>query len=368
MGVIVVDQEGKVVIFNRAAEEITGFSSKGVMGKICSEHSVETGPLYELESLFVEALEKGRDVKKGEMSIKSVDGRDGGLIPLDFSLSPLKGSKGEVMGAVAVLSDPIEAKVVEARLRARDRASDLGHLASIIAHELRNPLNAIKILARLLEVNLGQPTRDDAQAVQDARSIHAQADFCEQKIKELLVFAKPGSRVEALKPKKISVNEFLEALLEDRDDRGGQFSNIELVKGFNPGIPPLFVDGERLRCILVNLIKNATDAMPDGGKLTIGTERAPGFVEIEITDTGRGFSPEEKDYIFEPLHAPEGRGTGLGLAVAQRTVLELGGTIEVESGEGQGATFRVKLPAERESPCAKKERSHDPLSSVGGEK
>jgi len=255
------------------------------------------------------------------------------------------------MGAAAIFSDLSEVKAMETRLRLKDRLSDLGSLTSIVAHEMRNPLNVIKMLAQLLEDSLAHSTWEGSvQAIRDTQSIGTQVDICEQRIKGLLVFAKPALKADVLKLEEIQVNDFLDALLEDCK-RSSIFSNIELVKRFDGGGPLVLARGEQLRHIFVNLIENAAEAMPDGGRLMVQTKLASEAVEVEVTDTGQGIDPEARNHIFEPFCTTKEGGTGLGLAIVQKIVLELDGTIEVESEKGKGTTFRVKLPTRKKSLC-----------------
>jgi nitrogen-specific signal transduction histidine kinase len=166
------------------------------------------------------------------------------------------------MGAAIVFSDLTEIKELEKHLRLKNRLTDLGSLTSNIAHELRNPLNIIRMCAKLLENNLDKAHKQDIKVILD------QVSLCDQRIKELLIFCKPIPRA---KLKEVNINKFLEALLKDLDKRN-LFSNIELVKKFDESLPPVLATGKQLRHIFINLIENATHAMKAGSRLTIRTE------------------------------------------------------------------------------------------------
>lgn len=207
-------------------------------------------------------------------------------------------------------------------------------MASNIAHELRNPLTIMGMYTELLEKDLEKTHKRDLEV------IRSQVRLCDKRINELLTFCKPMQEAELIE---IPIKEFLEELLRDLG-KANMFSNIKVIREFDEN--PLYVlaTGEQLRHIFINLIENAAYAMKTGGRLTIKTENSLGFVQIGVTDFGQGISSEAKDHIFEPFYTTKEAGTGLGLAIAQKTVFDLNGTIEVESNEGEGTTFRVGLP------------------------
>lgn len=331
-GVMVVDKKGKIIVFNTAAEEITSFFSEEMIGKICSRaHILEASPSCDLESLLVKTLKEGKQIRRGEIYIFN---KNGGLVPLGFNTFLLKGSKEGIMGAAIVFSDLTKVKETESRLRLKDRLSDIGSLTSNIAHELRNPFNIIRMCAELLENNVDEAHKQDIKVILD------QVSLCDQRLKELLIFCKS---IPTAKLKEVNINKFLEALLKDLDKRN-LFSNIKLVKKFDESLLPVLTTGEQLRHIFINLIENAIHAMKTRGRLIIRTDGTSGFIQIKIIDTGQGISSEAKEHIFEPFFSTREEGVGLGLSIVQKTVLDLDGTIEVESREGKGATFTVKLP------------------------
>ncbi len=343
-GAVVVDEKGRIIVFNKAAREITGFSSREMVGSSCPEHSGGETPLRELAYLLGEALKESKEISRNEVSIRAKNGQS---IPIGFNISLLRGSTGRLAGAAAIFTDLRKVRALENRLRLKDRLSDLGRLASVIAHDLRNPLQIIRMFAQLIENNLTEPTQDErTELVQDIQSIVTQVDICEDRIKELLAFAKPMPMQNVSRAADVNINGFLDAFLEDCR-QNNLYSHIELTKEFDSHVPHVLARGEQLRRIFTNLVGNAVEAMPDGGKLTVKTKFANKAVAIEVIDNGHGIPAEARKSIFEPFCTFKEGGTGLGLAIVQKLVLELDGAIEVESEEGKGAVFRVKLPAVR---------------------
>jgi signal transduction histidine kinase len=125
---------------------------------------------------------------------------------------------------------------------------------------------------------------------------------------------------------------------------------VELREELPEGLPKLRADADRLRAVVLNLVRNALLAMPEGGTLTVRTRIADRILVVEVVDTGVGIAPEDQRRVFEPLYSTRERGTGLGLAIARRIAEEHGGAIELESALGRGSTFRVLLPLDAPPP------------------
>ncbi len=341
-GTVIADQTGKIVVFNDAAQAISGFSSQEIIGKSCFARDREEYPIRELIEYLANALQDGKQTKRCEVSIKTKSGQ---MIPVGFNTSLLRRNNNAVIGAAAIFADLSKVKEMESRLRLKDRLSSLGGLASVMAHEMRNPLSIIKVLAELLKKNLEYSTwENSAQAITDTESICTQVDVCDKTIKELLIFAKPALKVGASNQEKIDLNSFIDALLEDCF-RSKQCKNVEIEKKYDSNTGLVIARSEQLQHVFANLIDNAIEAMPDGGKLLIKIEHSSNDVEVEIADNGPGIACEVKEHLFEPFYTNKEEGTGLGLAIVQKVILDLGGTIKVESTEGKGASFTVRLPS-----------------------
>jgi len=262
--------------------------------------------------------------------------------------------RGAPVGVIGVALDVTERRAAEAalvereaQLREAQRLEALGRLAGGVAHDFNNLLTTISGNAKLMleEIPAGDPLREEAE------SIVRTSSRAEALVDQLFAFARSGE----LAVEEVDVNSVvhdLEPLLHQLVPTG-----TTLVVSPDPTIGPALVDPARLEQVIVNLVVNARDAMPDGGTLRLGTSATvdsvaspgePGCREVVVTvsDTGIGMDPETRARIFEPFFTTKepGRGTGLGLATVHRIVEQSGGRIVVESQLGLGTTFRVVLP------------------------
>lgn len=219
-----------------------------------------------------------------------------------------------------------------------EKMASVGFLAAGMAHEIGAPLAGIIGYSGILAEELA----DDPEKSDYLRRISDDAARIDRLVKDLLNYARP------VKPEieRIDVREFLEdlyAMLE----RQGLFKRLEAKLEMDESLPDLYLDRHQLLQVLVNLVMNARDAMPDGGVLVISAAaEGENRLQIDISDSGSGILPENMEKIFEPFFTTKepGRGTGLGLAISARLVESFGGRIEVDSSPGDGSRFRLKLP------------------------
>jgi len=237
---------------------------------------------------------------------------------------------------------------LQEQLRHADRLATIGQLAAGVAHELNEPLGSILGFAQLAQKQprLSNQVKEDIEKIMKA-SLHAR-----EVVKKLMLFARQ------MPPQKtrVKLNQIIEEglyFLESRCEKEG----IKVVRLLSQGIPEITADPAQLTQVLVNLVVNAIQAMPNGGKLTVKTEVSNDHVKFTIKDTGIGMGNKALKKIFLPFFTTKnvGQGTGLGLPVVHGIVTSHGGTIHVESKEGSGSTFEIKLPVR--GPQDKKERS-----------
>lgn len=237
-----------------------------------------------------------------------------------------------------------------------DRGRQIAELSASVAHEVRSPISAIQGFTELLEDELGS----DDPRLEYTADIKNEIKVLNSKIADFIHFAKPME----IEPISIDITEVLESTLASMDKETTD-SGISVVTNFGSDLPAVSGDSEQLRGLFVNLIRNAIQAMDNGGGLIISAnsvlERSeevvngsaqdvsadPNFVEIRIEDTGCGISPEAMERAFEPFFTTKGDGTGLGLAIVKKIVDAHNGRIELESYLGQGTTARVFLPVSR---------------------
>jgi signal transduction histidine kinase len=216
----------------------------------------------------------------------------------------------------------------------RDRLAALGQLAAVIVHEVKNPLGIIKVSAGALKRRA-----QDHDAAELASCIEDEVDRIDATVRRLLDLARPQKpRLEPCDLRGV-IRETLERLAPDLQ-RSGILVEADLAA---PG--RVEADGEELRRALLNLLLNAREAMPQGGRLSVRLREATAAVEIEIEDTGHGMDEATRSQLFRPFFTTRHGGTGLGLALVKRVIEDHRGAIRVESQPGQGARFTLTLPA-----------------------
>ena len=208
------------------------------------------------------------------------------------------------------------------------------HLAGGVSHELRNPLGAIKNAAYFLNMVLEKP---EPEVKESLKILEKEVATSERIISSLLDLSRPRSPIR----RKVDINDLVQGALS----RSSIPENIEVVHQPDEALPVILADPDQLIQVFQNIILNAAQAMPEGGRLSLGSEvPGPEWVTVSITDTGVGIPEENLGKLFEPLFTTRARGMGLGLAVIKALVEGHGGRIEVESEVGKGSTFKVRLP------------------------
>jgi two-component system NtrC family sensor kinase len=251
---------------------------------------------------------------------------------------------------VSLVVERREAEVYKSRLqdqlRHADRLATIGQLAAGVAHELNEPLANILGFAQLAKKAPGMP----ATSASDLEKIVNTSLHAREIMHKLLVF----SRQTPLQKKQVNLNQVVEEGLNFLETRCAK-AGIELVRSLEPDLPEISADPSQLQQVLVNLIVNALQASPNGGKLTIETHRGRGYVSLAVTDTGTGMTEEVKSKIFMPFFTTKDvdQGTGLGLAVAHGIVTSHGGVIYVRSEVGRGSRFEVQLPVKNSGKAEK---------------
>jgi two-component system nitrogen regulation sensor histidine kinase GlnL len=339
-GVITVAPEGRVVFFNEAAEALTEISAANARGYLLER-------LFKREPWLLELVKNTRPPRqesaRGEGDFFTRWGRK---TPVSVTASPLQDHGGNFLGSILLLRDIRRRKELEQDLQQADRLAMTGTLAAGLAHEIRNPLGGIKGAAQLLR----RAIEDDSPLRAYTDIIIRESDRLNQLIEQLLDLSRPKQ----LNLAPVNIHEILEEvlLLESHSVPG---KVITVKKRFDPSLPPVKGDRARLIQIFLNLIKNAYEAMEDGGMLILTTRLETDFhirpqgrrrsrlIWVEITDSGSGINEENLPNLFSPFFTTKNCGTGLGLATCYRIVSEHGGTIRVDSVKRQGSTFKVSL-------------------------
>ena len=263
---------------------------------------------------------------------------------MEITSAEVADAKGQVTAVVSVLHDlseirELERRRVEQQLFESEKLAAVGRLAASIAHEVNNPLEAIKNSLYLLST--GKKLEQNARFLDVARR---ETERVSHIIRQMLGFARRSGEVEWA-----DVNQLIEETLILVEKKMRQ-ARVEVVRGFDPRLPKVRARGDQLRQVFLNLLLNAQQAMEKGGRIRISTslyeQALQPTVSVQISDTGRGIPEADVARIFEPFFSTRTKGTGLGLWVTMDIVRHHGGRIEVTSDEGQGTTFNVILPVD----------------------
>ena len=346
-GVIILDPAGRIVSLNQAAEELTGFSGSQIAGRLIGEVFPPPAPL---SSLVARTVGQGMSHADFDATLTRADGA---RVTVSTVASLVSNPRGDSRGLVLVLRDLSRVKELEEQVRRSDRLAALGILAAGVAHEVRNPLVGVRAAAQLMEREPGFPP-----SLQEFIGIIIrEVDRLNRLVGDLLAFA--GSR--PLRIQSCNVNQVVEEALS-LEESTLQAGGITVLRRYDPAVPSVAADPERLLQVFLNLIRNGAEAMLGGaGELRLRTrfERvAPqcggrAATVVEIGDRGPGILPDIQAQVFNPFFTTKVGGTGLGLPISLRIVEEHGGAIEVQSEVGQGTTFRVLLPITQEEERAR---------------
>ncbi|MDT5122163.1 MAG: hypothetical protein QOC96_1645 [Acidobacteriota bacterium] len=344
--------EGIVTSWNASAERMYGYTAAEAIGQHLS-FIIPPECAEELASIL-HNLECGARIKHLEtVRVR----KDGSKIDVSISVSPIIGIGGRILGASTIARDITERKRAEAAMRAKQaellamtqqfwqasKLATMGELAASIAHELNNPLATVSLRTESL---LGQFADGDPKRGA-LKIIEQEVERMGNLVGNLLQFSRRNhpqiSTIDVYKEIENTLD-FIEYHLRSRQ--------INVVREFAETLPTIHADCQQLRQVFLNLLTNASDAMTEGGTLTLRVaagqmEDGASAMVIEFADTGTGIEPEDLLKVWEPFFTTkhEGKGTGLGLAICRRIVEEHKGTINIESEVGQGTTVRITLPA-----------------------
>ena len=253
-----------------------------------------------------------------------------------------------VLGLLYVLHLIRKNRNLEQARQSAARASYVGLLASGLAHEIRNPLNAMSMNLQMLEEELHEhPELLQEDSGEMLESTKMEIKRLERLVNNFLTYARPARPRLESKDLNLVVREVIRLL--DADFRQ---SRVELAADLEPLLPDVETDEAQFKQALINLLVNARQVLEDGGRVTVRTRAgSKGEVVLEVSDDGPGIPEEARERIFEVFYSSRGGGTGLGLPIARQVIERHGGTIEVASVEGQGTTFRVRLPRHAQRPA-----------------
>jgi len=351
-GIIVTDMKGDILIFNKGAENLLGYQGEEVVEKMNIRSIYQPGVAKEV----MDKLRSPDFGGIGKLTSFPIFHRkkDGELIEGDLSASIIYDEKGNEIASIGIFKDLRERLKMERELREIQQAllqseklAAMGRLTSQIAHELNNPIYGIMNTLELLKTEI--PPESKRRRILELSLSEIQR--LSEMLRNMLSFSKP----EEEKRRPVKIDELIEGILLVMEKQMKE-SNIQVEASFDSDIPEVMASTNQMRQVMLNILKNAKEAMPKGGTLTVRTTREGNKVLIHIQDTGIGIPEEIRDKIFEAFFTTKQKvkGVGLGLSVCYGIIKDHGGEIKVESEEGKGTTFAISLPIESSTLESKK--------------
>lgn len=330
-GLVTTDLRGRIITFNRAAEEITGYRAVDVRG---TEIFAIFGDIEKQIEAGLESIRTRTRLPRFDIGCRTADGRE---IHLGFSVAPLVDESEASRGYVLTFQDLTEVMELEREVRRQERLAALGKMAAGLAHEIRNPLASMRGSVQVLASEISFSS-DQSQLMQ---IVLRESDRLNRIVSDFLTYARPP-KIERTVVEMSSLLSETVALLRNSPEL---LPNHRINEVY-PDHPVLYqADPNQMRQIFWNLARNAITAMPQGGELRVTLDAKPkSDITIEFGDIGEGMSREQKERLFEPFNSSSG-GTGLGMAIVYQLVRDHNGKIVVESEPGKGTRIAIKLPA-----------------------
>jgi PAS domain S-box-containing protein len=331
--IVTINEDHIIIGYNHGAEQILGYTREEALGQ--NLKLIIPPPHKDVHQEYVRRYVATRQPHViGKHVRLTAQRRDGTEFPMSISFSV-----AEVRGNLyftGVIRDMTETKEMEDRLLQSERLAAVGNTVTHIAHEIKNPLLIIGGFARqLLKAN----ALDD-KARQKLTIITEEVARLEGMVAEMRDFVRPPAAQKTPGDLAALVNQVLDFFQDNFQE-----NHIQAHRREEGTLPPVLFDPQQIRQVLINLLKNAVEAMPHGGELTVTTRVNGPHGEVSIADTGEGMTPEVLANVFQPYYTTKGKGTGLGLAICKFIVKEQhGGDLLVASTPGQGSTFTIQLP------------------------
>jgi PAS domain S-box-containing protein len=337
--IITINEDHIIVGFNKGAEDMLGFTREEALDQDLS--IIIPKPYKHEHRDYVRRYIATRHPRLiGKHVQLNAQRRDGSEFPMSisFSVAEIRGD----LYFTGIIRDITEYKGMEERLLHSERLAAVGNTVSHIAHEIKNPLAIIGGFARQLQKTPGLEDKDQHKLdiiVEEVGRLEGLIAEMRDFVKRPSAHKEPGD-VEALLDEVVDL--FEDTLKEQ---------NITLKRERTTATSTLNFDRQQIHQVLLNLFKNALEAMPRGGELTLATRVNGPHLEVSISDTGQGMTPEVKANIFQPYFTTKEKGTGLGLAICQNILEEHGGCLIADSVPGQGSTFTIQIPIEEAPPA-----------------
>lgn len=340
--VIALDQQGYVSLFNPAAQDYTGISEKQCLGQLFFSRFKHQEVLCYLART---ALDEGRSISDHEAVVLRMPGTR--QRPVSAAVSPIFATDGTQKGVVVTLRDLTQINTLEETVRRADRLSMVDTMAAGLAHEIKNPLGGIKGAAQLLQMELGEGN----ELQEYTQLMIRETERVNRIIEELLDLSRPRKT----RSNKVNISQVLdEIVMLQRQAVAQRAINFKL--RLDPSIPDINGDRDLLIRLFLNLIKNAGEASPDAGEITIESRidaeyhvsipgaRPTPMVRITINDNGPGIPQEMLEKIFTPFYTTKVGGSGLGLPICQKITTDHGGFMQITNRPEGGTSVKISLP------------------------
>ncbi|CAM3305140.1 ATP-binding protein [Paenibacillus lupini] len=323
----VVDLEGRTIDSNKAFESMFGWTQEEAFGQKLKMFTPE---------LLLDLIEKGNMILNGgQVTDYEIVLYDKCFLPVEVSitLSGIRDEQGQIIAYASIIRDIAERKRTEEYLRRSEKLSVVGQLAAGVAHEVRNPLTTLRGFVQLLQ-------KDGKLDKSYLNIMLSELDRINLIVSEFLVFAKP----QADRYKEVDLYTIMNEIVVLLDSEAN-IHNIQMKTCLEPGVPPLRCESNQLKQVLVNVMKNGMEAMPDGGELSLELVReTENMILIRITDQGIGIPEDDLARLGEPFFTRKAEGNGLGLMISQQIIQHHKGNIQYSSKLGSGTCVEIRIP------------------------
>jgi len=337
--VVAIDRRGRIVLFNKSAEGIFGYRADEIIGEKVNRLMAE--PYASEHDEYVARYERTGEARAiGRIRTVTAKRKDGSLFPIELSVTEI--SVDEEVHYAAFIRDISEKTRLQEKLVENERLAAIGNTAAKIAHEIANPLNGIYLTLQLIEHRLSRRQEPGEVVLSSLVRVKKEIARLNQLVQEFRTLARQ-QRYDFRPMHLAGLIADVVDLQQPSFEANGIFVECK-VPADAPAIP---VDEDRFKQALLNLLKNAAEAMPAGGVISIEVKPGNEDVTLEISDTGLGIAPDLD--VFAPFVTTKKEGTGLGLLIVKQIVAAHGGEISFDSERGKGTTFRLTLPLERQS-------------------
>lgn len=330
VGLLVINQEGQVQVFNRILSRLTGLTSQEVIGRPLQDFLNDSKIGF---SKLLQTLSTGEEFSnlKSETVLPAIDS-DTYMV----DTYQITSENSNTIGAMAVFIQVGRQQELENAVVKAEKLAIIGQLAAVAVHEIKNPLTTINGFLQLLQKDLQGTPKEEYLNIMLSELKHVN-----RLISEFLQLSRPGySQRTNCSIKQLIREVFI--LVESE----ASIRNLEIILDTATDIPPILADSEQLKQVFLNIIRNAFEALPPGGKLYLQTssDEIQGLVQIIIKDTGAGMDNQTMESMFDPFYTTKESGTGLGMFISKKIVDNHGGRLEVQSEPAKGTVVTVLLP------------------------